>query len=116
MRLMEVASIVFYGLLFRGSGALPVGLRLVDALASEDETVRGLAATMIVRAGPKACPTLREAAREERSLPIVLSMLGDLGETRDEGILKDLSVHHDAQVQLAAKDALDVLQARHFVH
>jgi hypothetical protein len=43
---------------------------------------------------------------------MVLSMLGDIGDASDEPLLVQFARHPDSQVQIAAKDALEVLHAR----
>ena len=42
----------------------------------------------------------------------MLTMLGDLGDMGDERTLSKFVSHHDAEVQVAAKYALDVLHSR----
>ena len=54
-------------------------------------------ATLLVRSGRHSPDALREAARAEQSLPVVLTMLGDLGDREDEKMLSHLVSHHDAK-------------------
>jgi hypothetical protein len=112
MRVLEVAKILGLGLLFRALPLEAAGRQLLLELRSDDETARMLAGTMLMRAGSRARATLRAAACAEQSLPMVLPMLGDLGDPSDAGLLRRFLGHHDPQVKLAAKDALEVLSAR----
>ena len=112
MQVLEVAKILGLGLLCRTVAPSAAGRQLLLELRSEDETARTLAGTMLMRAGPHVRPTLRAAAHSEQSLSMVLPMLGDLGDASDEKLLRRFTAHPDPQVQLAAKDALEVLHAR----
>jgi HEAT repeat protein len=111
MQPVEIARLLaLRGLL--SAGWSRAARKLLEGLRSEDETTRSLAATLLARSGPQALDALREAVQEEESLPFVLTMLGDLGDKQDEETLAKFATHHDAQVQTAAKYALEVLHAR----
>ncbi len=54
-------------------------------------------------------PLLEEALRRRENLPIVLTILADIGDTRVESEIRRFSGHEDPQVAEAAKQALRVL-------
>jgi hypothetical protein len=54
-------------------------------------------------------PLLEEALRKRENLPIVLTILADLGDKRVESEIRRFSGHEDPLVAEAAKQALRVL-------
>jgi len=65
----------------------------------------------LVRAGRRAGPLLEEALRRRENLPMLLSILGDIGDPQVEGELRSFVQDHDPEIAQAARDALQVLAA-----
>lgn len=96
---------------WRLTGLPSAGRALVRALGSPDDTERVVAGMFLVRAGARAEPLLEEALHRRENLPMVLSILGDIGDRRFQRELEEFSADGDPQVAQAARDALRVLAA-----
>ena len=95
--------------LWRVTGLWAVGRSLIDALASDDEDERVIAGILLTRAGRRAEPLLEEALKDGRHLPMVIAVLGSIG---DPAVLPDLQPFvqsEDPEVANAARDAIRVL-------
>ena len=91
------------------TGQSAVGRSLVDALASDDEDERTVAGILLTRAGRRAEPLLEEALKDGRHLPMVIGVLGSIG---DPAVLPDLQPFvqsKDPEVANAARDAIRVI-------
>lgn len=86
-----------------------LGHIIVGRLGSKNENLRNVAGISLVRAGRRAEPLLEEALRKRENLPMVLSILADLGDKRVEPEIRHFSGHEDPQVAEAARQALRVL-------
>jgi HEAT repeat protein len=95
---------------WRTTGLPSAGRALVEALSSPDENVRTIAGMFLVQAGRKAEPLLREALARGDNLPLVLSILGDIGDPAFEPELRRFLDHPDPNIAKAARDALRVMQ------
>ena len=111
MRFAGVTRLFAHNALWRAIGLQWSGRTLVRALGSKDEDLRTVAGMFLVRAGNKAAPLLQEALSRRENLPMVLSILGDIGDRRCEAELIRFSHDGDPQVAKAAQDALRVLGA-----
>lgn len=89
------------------------GKRLVAALGSPHENVRTIAGIFLVQGGRKALPLLEEALENRQNLPLVLTLLGDIGEPESQGHLRRYLDDNDPATADAAKQALRVLQFKH---
>jgi hypothetical protein len=89
------------------------GRFLVDSLGSSDDNVRVVAGIFLVKAGKRAEPLLREALQRRQNLPMVLSILGDIGSEKFEPDLLQFTTDHDPHVAQAAQNALRVLAIHH---
>lgn len=89
------------------------GRVLVRALGSEDENSRNIAGMLLVRAGKKSEPLLQEALDKRENLPVVLTVIGSLGDRKFEAELRRFSHDADPDVAKAAKDALQLIEAAH---
>lgn len=98
---------------WRATGAAGAGRRLIRALGDADESLRTIAAMLLVKAGPRAEPLLRDALRRRESLSLVLGVLGDIGGPHAEHELAPFVADADPAVARAASDALRVLRLRH---
>lgn len=112
MRLSGAARLLLDNALWRQSGWRAAGRRLVAALGSEDEDIRTIAGMLLVKAGGKAKPLLEEALAKRQSLPLVLTILGDIGDRQTAAKLQPFTQDPDPQVARAAQDALKVLAVR----
>src|SRR5438445_12150763 len=88
------------------------GRAVVRALGAADATVHTIAGMLLVRAGRRALRPLQEALAARENLPMVLSILGDIGQRQVEPQLRQFSKDPDPAVAQAARDALRVLQVQ----
>jgi hypothetical protein len=66
----------------------------------------------VTQSGRKAEPLLEEALAKRQNLPLVLTILGDLGNLKHEPELRRFSDDPDPLVATAARSALRVLKAQ----
>jgi hypothetical protein len=98
---------------WRTTGLRTPGRAVVRALGSQDPTVRTMAGTLLARSGSRAEPLLREALAARENLPMVVTLLGDVGDETCRPALSELIDDREAAVASAARQALRVLDARH---
>ena len=94
---------------WRTTGARSAGRTLIHGLASDDETVRTVAGMLLVQGGRRALPLLREAAARREGLPMVLSVLADVGGPEEAPLLHSFTTDPDPDVSAAARVALEAL-------
>lgn len=94
---------------WRATGAPSAGRALVHALSSEDEGLRTIAGMFLAKSGKRAEPLLREALWRRQNVPLILTILGDIGDHEIEPDLRQFSQDSDPRVAQAARDALRVL-------
>ena len=94
---------------WRATGLRAAGRAVLRALDSRDPNVRTIAGMLLVRAGPRAEGLLREAVVARRQLPLVATIIGDIGDRRLRPLLVELAGDRDRDVAEAARDALRVL-------
>ncbi len=111
MEIGKVAGVFANRAVFQVTGLRPAGRALVRALGSSDEEVRTLAGMSLVQAGRRSEPLLEEAARRRENLPLVLTILGDLGDPHAKPLLERFTDDREADVRKAAHDALRTLLA-----
>lgn len=97
---------------WRLTGIPSAGRAVVRALSSDDPTTRTSAGMLLVRAGQRALPFLREALAARHALPMVLPILADIGDQGSRGPIGALTADPDPAVAGAARAALDVLSAQ----
>lgn len=85
------------------------GRLIVRTLSSNNENLRSIAGISLAKGGRLAEPLLEEALRKRENLPIVLTILADIGDKRIEPEIRRFSRHEDPQVAEAARQALRVL-------
>src|SRR5947209_3271060 len=112
MDLAGSAQVFVTNAVWRASGLRSAGRSLVEALGSPDENVRTIAGMFLVKAGKKSEPLLREALERREHLPLVLSILGDIGDPNFEPELRRFSQDPDPEAAKAARDALRVLERK----
>ncbi len=93
-------------MIWRSTGLRAAGRALVRALGSDDEDLRTIAGMFLVKAGKDAEPLLEEALERRENLPMVLWVLGDIGDRRLEPEIRQFSDDRDPRVAGAARDAL----------
>lgn len=93
------------------TGKTTVGRFLVDSLESEDEDVRMIAGMLLTNAGRRAEPLLEEALKDGRSLPMVIGVLGSIGDADSVQELRPLLDSKDPEVANAAREAIRVIGA-----
>jgi hypothetical protein len=112
MHLGGAALLYGYNVLWRATGSLGIGRKLLEFFDSADEDLRSLAGMLLVQAGKKAEPLLDEALNKRKHLPYILAILGDIGDSRYEPKLRQLADDPDRRIAVAARDALRVLKAQ----
>jgi hypothetical protein len=85
------------------------GRMIVSTLGSQNENLRSIAGMSLVKAGRIAEPLLEEALHRREHLPIILTILADIGDDRIESEIRSFSGHTDPEVAEAARQALRVL-------
>lgn len=100
-------SRAFWGL----TGIDAAGRVLVDALDAEDEDVRSIAGILLTRAGRRAEPLLEEALARGEHVPMVLSVLGSIGDPEIVPDLRPFARSDDPDVARAAREAIRTLEA-----
>lgn len=111
MQLRRAAGVLTYHALWSTTRLRSAGRALVEALGSEDETVRTMAGMSLVRAGERSEPLLEEALNRRENLPMVLQILADLGDPTVAPALERFTNDRDPAVARAAREALRALQA-----
>ena len=91
------------------TGSNAAGRVLVEALAAEDEDVRTIAGILLTKAGRRAEPLLGEALRDGRHIPMVIGVLGSIGDPDVLPELRPFARSNDPEVARAARDAIRVI-------
>lgn len=107
-----MAGVLTNRALFSTTGLRPAGRALVRALGSPDEEVRTIAGMSLVQTGRRSEPLLEEAAARRENLPLVLTVLGGIGNPASEPMLAHFADDPDPEVAQAARDALRTLRDR----
>jgi hypothetical protein len=111
--LAEAAWVYTSNTLWRATGSRAAGRALVRALGSPDATARTIAGMFLVQGGKRAKPLLREALARREHLPLLLTIIGDVGDPSFDPDVRRLSQDPDPQVARAAREALRVMNLRH---
>lgn len=93
---------------FSGLRMDSAGRALIDALGSDDETVRTLAGMFLVQSGRKATPLLLQALEERRHTSTVLTMLGDIADPDALPAIERFTRDAEPDVARAAYEALEI--------
>ena len=109
MRVGGAAKLFAYRALWRAAGSLRAGRALVRALGSTDEGLRTIAGMFLVKAGKDSEQLLHEALARRENVPMVLTVLADIGDSRLEPEIRAFSQDEDPNVAKAAREALRVL-------
>jgi HEAT repeat protein len=98
--------------IWRGTRLPSAGRALIRALDSTNANVRTIAGIFLVRAGRRSEPFLEDALRRrQHNLPMLISILADIGDPKAAGELRPFTEDRDPQIAQAARDALRILSA-----
>ena len=111
MRVVPALSLFLSRAVWRVTGWRAAGRSLVHALGSPDEDVRSIAGVLLAKAGKDAEPLLREALARRENLPMVLTLLADVGSLDLEPEIRPFSADRNPEVARAANEALRALTA-----
>lgn len=111
MRLVETAKLLLSHLLWLGLHLRPAGRALINALGSDDEDSRIIAGMLLVRAGSRAVPLLRNALTDRQNLPIVIQIIADIGAREFESQLRTFENDPDPKISQAARTSLQQLRS-----
>ena len=109
---MELAGVIHLFIahtIWRITGLRSAGRALIRALGAKDENLKTIAGMFLVQAGKRGESLLREALHRRESLPMILAVLGDIGDPEFEAELRRFSRDTNPEVAQAAQDALRVL-------
>jgi hypothetical protein len=112
MRVAGAARLFAIEALWKSTGSASAGRSLVRALGSDDEDLRTIAGTFLVRGGRRAEPLLLEALARDENPAMVVSVLGDIDDPALEPVFSRLRTHPDPDVARAARDGLRALEFR----
>jgi HEAT repeat protein len=112
MELVAAARVLASRTLWTKLGLRSAGRHLVRSLGSSDEDVRTLAGMSLVQAGARSEALLEEALEQRQHLPLVLTLLGDLGDPACQPLVERYATDADAEVARAAQHALRLLQVQ----
>ena len=82
------------------------GRALVRALGAEDENARTIAGMLLVKSGRRALPLLRSAMANRQNLPMVIAVVGSIGDPIMAVDLRRFVDDSDPSVAAAARDAV----------
>ena len=96
------------GAAWSATGLAAAGRTLAGGVQSDDESVRNVAGIMLVRAGVRSREPLRQAlaAAAPAQVPMLLRVLGDLGDSDSERDIEKYKDNADPEIAQAARDAL----------
>jgi HEAT repeat protein len=113
MRLLLGAIRLFvYRALWYWLGITSAGRALVRALGSSNENIRSIAGILLAKSGERAEPLLQEALNRRENLPIVLTVLGSIGDPALIPQLRRFADDQNSEVAKAAQEALKVIEFR----
>ena len=92
-------------------GFRSAGKSLVHALGSRDENLRTISGMFLVKGGKQAIPLLRDALVQRESLPMVLTLLGDLRAAELTPLIRPMVDDDDPSVARAAQETLRLLES-----
>lgn len=106
MNLAKVAHLFVSKTVWNVTGLDAAGRTLIHALNSDDENIRTIAGMFLVQTGQRAEPLLEEALHKGQYLPMVINVLGSIG---DPGVVSELhpfTQDSDPEIARAAQDAI----------
>lgn len=104
--LAKVAQLFVSKAVWNVTGLDVAGRTLIHALDSEDESIRTIAGIFLVQTGQRAEPLLEEALHKGQHLPMVINVLGSIGDPRIVSALRPFTEDSDPEIARAAQDAI----------
>ena len=111
MNLIELSRVLIFKMMWSLTRFEAPGRSLVRALESEDETTRTLAGMCLTHAGKRAEPLLLDALQKSNDIPMVITVLGSMGDRTIVSQFQPFLRSDDPRVAEAATQAIHVLQA-----
>jgi len=109
---LKAIKLFVFRILWQWFGIRWVGESLISALVSNDENIRTIAGMFLVQTGERSRPIVEASLAENNTLPILLTILGDIG---DAGTVRKLELYthnSDPEIVRAADDALIAIKLR----
>lgn len=109
MNIAKAAQLFVSKAVWNVTGLDAAGRALVHALDSDDENVWTIAGMFLVQAGKRAEPLLKEALDEGQHLPMVINVLGSIGDPEVVSALRPFTRNSDPEIARAAQEAIQVI-------
>ncbi len=113
MNLVKAAQLFVSQAVWNATGLDAAGRTLVRALDSDDENLRTIAGIFLVQAGQRAEPLLEEALHKGQYLPMVIDVLGSIGDPKVIAELHPFIDNPNPEIARAARDAIRAIDASH---
>ena len=110
MDYLKFGQVLASNVFWRATGSKRLGRSLIRALESEDEMSRTAAGMCLVGAQQKARPVLIEALDDGKHLPMVIGVLGSIGDERDIPKIQQYTQNDDVAIATAANSAIEVMR------
>lgn len=111
MNLIELTRVLTSKMMWSMTRFDAPGRSLVRALESKDDTTRTLAGMCLTHAGKRAEPLLLDALQKSNDVPMVITVLGSIGDRTMVSQIQPFLGSDDPRVAEAATQAIQVLQA-----
>jgi len=108
--LLGVSRLLIYWSVWLGLGFTSAGRALVKALGSPEKNFRSIAGMLLVKSGKRAEPLLLEAANKRENLPMVLAVIGSIGDPAVIPQLRQFTEDDNPDVANAAREALKIVE------
>ena len=106
MNIAKAAQLFVSKAVWNVTGLDVAGCMLIQALDSEDEDIRTIAGIFLVQTGQRSEPLLEEALHKGQYLPMVINVLGSIGDPRIVSELRPFTEDSDPEIARAAQDAI----------
>lgn len=110
MHAVDVSRLLGLGALWKFAGHRPSGAALVNALDSDDDDIRTIAASSLLWAGQRSEHLIREALEDGQERANLVYVLASFANPDLSSIFEKLLGDPDPDVAQAAKDALRQLK------
>jgi hypothetical protein len=112
IQVLLIADLFVANTIWRGTGSLWAGSRIVARLAADHASVRSVAGILLVRGGDEAVPLVHHAIQRKVNLPHTLVVAGTLGAESLRSELEKFRTDENPAVAAAAEEGLRRLHAR----
>lgn len=126
MNLPELTRLFGSAAIWRVTSLRGAGRAIVEALNSQDETVRTIAGMLLVRAGERAESLLHADLRSSQvgipgsqvrqRVPMVISVLGSIGDPESLPHLRQFAADGEPKIARAARHAINVIEFQGQTH